>query len=205
MIDLYTAATSNGHRAAIILEESGLPYRAHKLDLAKGEQKTPEYLRINPVGMIPAIVDHDGPGGKPLTLAQSGAIVLYVAEKIGKFIPTHAAAKATALGWFMHACVDCAAASSSIFLMTNAVPDKTPGNQAFFEQRLLRFLHACDGQLNGRAYLAEELSVADFALYPIYAARKQFIERAGDLPHLNRWAASMDARPGVARGLKVSV
>ncbi len=205
MIDLYTAPTANGHRAAVILEESGLPYRVHKLDLAKGEQKTSEYLKINPVGLIPAIVDHDAPGGKPLTLAQSGAIVLYIAERIGKFIPTDPAAKAKAMHWFMHACVDCAGASSSIFFATNTMPDKTPANQSFFETRLLRFLRACDSQLGSRDYLADELTVADFALYPVYAARKALVEAAGDLPNLTRWAARMAARPGVAKGITVSV
>jgi GST-like protein len=83
MIDFYTAGTGNGHRAAIALEESGLAYRAHKLNLAAGDARKPEYLAINPAAMIPAIVDQDGPGGKPLTIAQSGAITLYLAEKSG--------------------------------------------------------------------------------------------------------------------------
>ncbi len=87
MIDLYTFNTSNGQRAAIILEECGLPYRVHKVDLTKGEQKAPGFLNINPAGAIPAIIDHDGPGGVPLRLAQSGAIVLYAATKAGKFLP----------------------------------------------------------------------------------------------------------------------
>jgi GST-like protein len=86
MIDFYTAGTGNGHRAAIALEESGLAYRAHKLNLAAGDARKPEYLAINSAAMIPAIVDQDGPGGKPLTIAQSGAIVLYLAEKSGKLL-----------------------------------------------------------------------------------------------------------------------
>src|SRR5271169_6928362 len=87
MIDLYTANSSNGQRAAVILEECGLPYRVHKLDLMAGDQRKPEFLSINPAGAIPVIVDSDGPGGKPLTLSQSAAIVLYIAEKTRKFIP----------------------------------------------------------------------------------------------------------------------
>ena len=88
MIDFYTAATSNGQRVAITLEELGLPYTAHKLNLGNGDQKKPDYLAINPAGMIPAIVDHDGPGGKPFSLAQSGAIIAYLAEKTGKLLPS---------------------------------------------------------------------------------------------------------------------
>jgi len=98
MIDLYTAATANGHRAAVALEESGLAYRVHKLNLAAGDQKKPEYLAINPQGAIPAIVDQDGPGGKPLTLAQSGAIVLYLAEKSGRLMPKDPARRAGSVG-----------------------------------------------------------------------------------------------------------
>ncbi|MBM3394104.1 MAG: glutathione S-transferase, partial [Betaproteobacteria bacterium] len=83
MIDLYLAGTGNGLRASVALEEAGLPYRAHKVDLAKGEQRSVDFLKMNPAGLIPVIVDSEGPGGKPLTLSQSGAIVLYVAEKSG--------------------------------------------------------------------------------------------------------------------------
>lgn len=106
MIDFYTAATSNGQRVAITLEETGLPYSVHKLDLPKGDQKKPEFLAINPAGMIPAIVDHDGPGGKPLSLAQSSAIVMYLAEKSGKLLPADAVRRAVARQWLMQACAD---------------------------------------------------------------------------------------------------
>jgi GST-like protein len=204
MIDLYTAGTQNGHRAAVMLEESGLPYRAHRLNLAAGDQKKPEYLEINPAGLIPAMVDHDGPGGRPLTLSQSGAIVLYLAEKTGKFIPKDAARRAIAMQWFMQACTDCAAASGGIFLAAHLAPDKSPANVAFFEQRLLRFLGVVDAQLASHDHLAGELSVADFALYPLVATRMPLIEKAGGLTNLRRWASTLSARPGVAKGMTVS-
>lgn len=86
MIELYLAGTANGLRAAVALEECGLQYRPHAVDLAKNEQRNPEFLKINPAGLIPALVDPEGPGGKPLTLSQSGAIVLYAAEKSGRFL-----------------------------------------------------------------------------------------------------------------------
>jgi len=204
MIDLYTAGTQNGHRAAVMLEESGLAYRAHRLNLAAGDQKKPEYLAINPAGLIPAIIDHDGPGGRPLTLSQSGAIVLYLAEKTGKFIPRDPARRAIAMQWFMQACTDCAAASGGIFLASHGVPEKSPANVEFFEQRLLRFLGVVDSRLASSEYLAGELSVADFALYPLVATRLPLIEKAGGLAHLRRWAATMAARPAVAKGMTVS-
>ncbi|MCU0896595.1 MAG: glutathione S-transferase N-terminal domain-containing protein [Burkholderiales bacterium] len=204
MIDLYTAGTQNGHRAAVMLEESGLAYRAHRLNLAAGEQKKPEYLAINPAGLIPAIVDHDGPGGKPLAVAQSGAIVLYLAEKTGKLLPKDLAQRAIAMQWFMQACTDCAAASGGIFLAANVMPEKSPANVEFFEQRLLRFLGVADARLASHEYLAGELSVADIALYPLVATRMPLVEKSGGLAHLRRWAGAMAARPAVAKGMAVS-
>ena len=201
MIDFYTAATSNGQRVAIALEEMGLPYSVHKLNLPNGDQKRPEYLAINPAGMIPAIVDHGAPGGKALSLSQSGAIIMYLAEKSGKLLPADAARRAVARQWVMQACSDCAGASSAIFLTSNMAPEKSPSNVEFFEGRLLRFFRDADVRLKGRDFLAEEFTIADLALYPIYAARKGVADRAGDLPNLTRWGALMAARPGVIKGL----
>ena len=204
MIDFYTAATSNGQRVAIALEETALPYTVHKLNFQNGDQKKPEYLAINPAGMIPAIVDHDGPGGKPLSLSQSGAIIMYLAEKSGKLLPSDAARRAIARQWVMQACSDCAGASSAIFLSNGMVPDKSPANVEFFENRLLRFFRDADARLSGRDFLADEISIADVALYPIYAARKTLADRAGDMPNLTRWGAAMAARPGIVKGLAAS-
>ena len=203
MIDLYTFSTSNGHRAAIILEECGLPYRVHKVDLAKGEQRTPDFLNINPAGAIPAIVDHDVPGG-PLKLSQSGAIVLYAAEKTGRFLPADPARRALALQWLMLAVTDVARASTSIFLSSTVLPDKSPANVAYFEEQTLRYLRVAEARLAGRDFLADELSVADFALYPLYAVRKALVDKAGDLPELTRWGAALAARPGVDKGMRAA-
>lgn len=205
MIDFYTAGTANGHRAAIALEESGLAYRAHKINLQAGEAKAAEYLKINPAAAIPAIVDHEGPGGKPLTLAQSGAITLYVAEKSGRLLPSDAARKATALWWFMFACSDVAVTSGAIFQLSNFVPEKSAANTEFFEKRLVNFLRVADERLAGREYLADEMSVADVALYPVVFTRKAVIEKHASLPNLAAWTARMAARPAVAKGMQVSV
>jgi GST-like protein len=205
MIDLYTATTANGHRAAIALEESGLAYRAHKLNLQAGDQRKPEYLKINPAGAIPAIVDDEGPGGKPLALAQSGAIVLYVAEKSGKFLPKDPARRAAALQWLLYACSDVAGGSGTLFQLSMAAPEKSAPNVEFFEKRLVNALRAADARLADREYLADEFSVADLALYPVVATRKPVIEKHGGLPNLAKWAERMAARPGVAKGMQVSV
>jgi GST-like protein len=204
MIDLYTFNTSNGHRAAIILEECGLPYRVHKVDLTKGEQRTPEFLNINPAGAIPVIVDHDVPAGGPLKLSQSGAIVLYAAEKTGRFLPADPARRALALQWLMLAVTDVARASTSIFLSSAILPDKSPANIAYFEEQTLRYLRVAEARLAGRNFLADELSVADFALYPLYAVRKALVDKAGDLPELTRWGAALAARPGVDKGMRAA-
>jgi len=205
VIDLYTAGTGNGHRAALALEESGLPYRAHKLNLAAGESRKPEYLAINPAGTIPAIVDSDAPGGKPLALAQSGAIALYVAEKSGRLLPQDPARRAAALHWFMFACTDAALTSGTIFQLANNAPEKSPANLQFLENRLLNFLRVFDGRLAGREYLAGEFSIADVALFPVVNLRKAAVEKAGDMPNLLAWLARVGARPAIAKGMTVSV
>jgi GST-like protein len=205
MIALYTAGTANGHRAAIAIEESGLAYRVHKLNLQAGDQRKPEYLKINPAGAIPAIVDEDGPGGKPFALAQSGAIVLYLAEKSGRFIPKDPARRLAALQWLMQACSDVAGTSGTIFQLSMVAPEKSSANVEFFEKRLVNALRVADQRLGEREYLADEFSVADLALYPVVATRRPVIEKHGGLPHLAKWAERMAARPGVAKGMQVSV
>ena len=203
MIDLYLAGTANGLRASVALEECGLAYKAHKIDLMKGEQHTPEFLKLNPAGQIPVIVDQDGPGGKPLTLAQSGAIILYCAEKSGKFLPKDLAQRASVLQWFMQGATDLAPTSGAIFQLEMVAPEKNAAITEHFKKRLLGFFAACDKQLAGRDYLAGELSVADFMVYPNFAARKALVDAAGGLANLQRWGAAMATRPGVQRGMKV--
>lgn len=201
MIDLYTFQTSNGQRAAIMLEECGFPYRVHKIDLFKNEQQAADYLALNPIGAIPVIVDPEGPGGKPLTLTQSGAIALYLAEKAKRLIPTDPGRRVAALQWFMYAMTDCAPASANLFLLGVRAPEKSEANLEWLGERMLRYFRAADARLAGRDYLADELSVADFALYPVYAVRRQKIDAAGGMPNLDRWGAALAARSGVAKGM----
>jgi GST-like protein len=203
MIDFYTANSSNGQRVAIMLEECGLPYPLHRVDLAAGEQRKPAFLRLNPAGAIPVIVDQEAPGG-PLTLAQSGAIVLYLAMKSGRFFPHDIARRAAAFQWLMQALTDTASASTTIFLLGNYAPEKSDANVGFFQDRVVKFLRDADRRLDGREFLADEVSIADFTLYPLAQVRRPLIERAGDLPHLSYWMERMAARPGVARGMQAT-
>jgi GST-like protein len=200
MIELYTWGTGNGRRAAIALAESGLAHRIHKVDLTKGEQRSPEYLRINPAGQIPALVDPEGPGGRPLALAQSGAIALYAAEKSGRMMPRDPARRIAALQWLLYACSDVAGTSSTIFHCENSAPEKNPAIAGFFKARLTALFGLAEARLAGREYLADEFSVADVALYPVYAQRK---ELAAGLANLARWGERMAARPGVQQGMSV--
>lgn len=202
MIDFYTFQTSNGHRVALMLEECELPYRVHWVDLMKGEQRKPDYLALNPAGAIPTIVDSDGPGGKPLTLAQSGAILLYLAQKTGRYLPSDPARRALAWQWLMFAVTDCMGATAGIFFETALLPEKAPANLKWYEERLLRFFRVADGRLAGRDWLADEISIADFALYPIYALRKALVDAAGNLPNLTRWGGTLAERPAVQRALR---
>ena len=204
MIELYAAQSSNGQRAAIVLEECGLPYRVHRLDLMKGEQRTPEFLRINPAGAIPVIVDPDGPGGAPITLAQSGAIAIYAAEKTGRHLSRDPLRRAITLQWLMYAVTDVMGASMSVFFETVLLPEKVPANLKFCEERLLRYFRVANDRLADREWLADELSIADFALYPICAVRKPYIDGAGDMPNLARWMAAIASREAVVKAMQAT-
>ena len=201
MIDLYTFGTGNGKRASVLLEECGLAYTVHKVDLTKGEHKRPEYLRINPAGVIPAIIDSEGPGGRPLTLTQSGAIAIYAAEKTGRFLPRDPVQRLLAIQWLMHAVSDCALTVGTIFV-TGMLPDKPASVIGRFKERLTGFFKAIDAHLAHSEYLAAELSIADFALYTAVVSGKGILQW-NDMPNLDRWAAAIGARPGVAKGMKV--
>lgn len=203
MIDLYAAGTSNGMRARIALEECGLPYKLNFIDLAKGENKTPQFLAMNPNGQIPVIVDHDGPGGKPLTLSQSTAILLYCAEKSGKFLPSDPAARPAVLQALMNASTDITPVFGALTGMANAKPPHEPSVQAF-KDRLRGLFKVWDDQLGKRKYAGGgELSVADLSLYAGYWRTKGAQPAVVDgLPNLARWAEEMSARPGVQRALK---
>jgi GST-like protein len=201
MIDLYLWGTANGLRASVAIAECGLDHRIHKVDITKGEQRRPEYLKLNPAGTIPAIIDQDGPGGMPLTLAQSGAIIVYACEKAGRFIPTDPRRRAMAGQYFLMAASDVAGTSAAVFRLENVVPEKSAANAEFFKSQLVNYFRLIDRHLAGREYLADEVSFADFMLYPNYALRKPLVEAAGGMENLQRWGETMAARPGVRKGM----
>ncbi len=201
MIDLYMWGTANGLRAAVAMAECGLEHKIHKVDVTKGQSRTAEFLKLNPAGAIPVIVDSDGPGGKPLTLAQSGAIVLYACGKAGKCIPGDKRRRALADQYFTMAASDIAGMSGALFRLEVLAPEKSAANAEFFKGLMLNFFRLIDQHLAGREYLADEFSYADLMLYPNYATRKPLIDVAGGMEGLKRWGERMAARPGVEKGM----
>ena len=172
MIELYSCDTVNGHRAAIMLAEGELEFHSHILDLRAREHKTPEFRKINPVGAVPVIIDPDGPGGEPLTLAQTGAICLYVAEKTGRFIPEDPRTRALAYQYFMEAMSDVVLYSGAYSFSQRRFPDPSEGNTQTFEGPLLEHLAEFDRRLGEVEFLAGEYSIADIAAYPAVHQRR---------------------------------
>ena len=203
MIDLYAAGTTNGMRARIAVEECGLAYNLHPIDLAKGEHKTPQFLALNPMGQIPVLVDSEGPGGKPLTLSQSTAILMYAAEKSGKHLPKDAAARPAMLQALMSASTDVTPMIGTVFGIIRGKDPHAPTAE-MFKGRVNGIFKVWDDLLAKRKYAAgAELTIADFSLYAGYARAKAALpETCEGLLNLERWAKEIGARPGVQRALK---
>lgn len=204
MIDLYAAGTSNGMRARIALEECGLKYNWHPIDLGKGEHQTPQFLALNPNGQIPVIVDDEGPGGKKITMSQSSAIMMYCAEKAGKFIPSDLGKKAAMLEAYMSASTDITPTFGVVNGLLRAKEPHAPSAD-MFRQRLRSYFKVWDDKLAKRKYAAgDELTLADFSLYAGYWRTKGALpDVVAGMPNLERWAAGIGARPAIQRALKV--
>jgi GST-like protein len=203
MIDLYAAPTSNGMRARIALEECGLAYTLHPVALDKGENRTAEFLALNPNGQIPVIVDSDGPGGKPLTLSQSTAILLYCAEKSGRFLPKDGAARAATLQALMSASTDITPTLGSIVAVTRAKEPHAPTAQ-LFKDRLKGYFAVWDAKLATQQHCAGgEPTVADLSLFAGHWRAKGVVPEIFDgMRNLARWSDAMAARPAIQRALK---
>ena len=201
MIDLYFAPTSNGRRAAIALEECGLPYHLHRVEL--GKPKPEALLKISPLGAIPAVVDSEGPGGQPLALTQSAAILLYAAEKSGRFLPADIARRARVLEWLMNAVTDIGPTSSAIFYITTKAEQHVHSAAEVFEQRLWTFFQNIDARLKEVEFLAGEFSIADLALISSWLGRQSMLLKRGPLPNVQRWGETVGARAAVQKANKL--
>ncbi len=200
MIEIWTARTTNGLRVSIMLEELGLPYTAHAVDIDDEATKPAAMRAINPSGAIPVMLDH----ATGIGMSQSFAIMLHLCEKAGRFLPTEPAARAATLQWLSYVMTDVISATHPIFVLTSELSDTPTHIVQHYEGRLLRFLGQADARLAQSPWLAgEEITVADFALYPTAAFRTRLLDRVGGLPALRHWMAKMAARPAVARGMAV--
>ena len=203
MIDLYAAGPSNGMRARMALEECGLPYKLNFIALDKGENKTPQFLALNPNGQIPVIVDHEGPGGKPVTLSQSSAILVYCAEKSGKLMPKDAAKRAAMWQALMSASTDITPGIGSIFTVARSKEPHAP-TLGMFKDRFRQYLKVWDTALAGQKYAGgDEMTIADVSLYAgWFRIKSASPELCEGLAHLERWAGEMAARPAMQRATK---
>ena len=200
MIDLYTWSTPNGRKVSIMLEECGLPYRAHPVDINKQEQFKPEFLKISPNNRIPAIVDHDNGG---FALMESGAILLYLAEKTGRLLASEPKARMRAIEWLMWQMggVGPMIGQAHHFLRAK------PGVSAYAEQRYRdeakRLYGVLDRRLAGREYIADEYSIADIATWPWIARFEWHQVDIREFAHVRAWYERIAARPAVQRGYQV--
>jgi GST-like protein len=203
MIDLYTWPTPNGKKISIMLEETGLPYRANKIDITNNEQFAPEYLAINPNGKIPSIVDHDGPGGGDFTVFESGSILIYLAEKAGMLLPTEPVARITTIEWLMFQMSALGPMLGQAHHFRRFAPEPVPYAVERYEKEAARLYGVLDRRLGEVEYLAGAYSIADIASFPwIYRYEWQGIALE-DYPNVARWFKAIKARPAVQRGIKV--
>jgi GST-like protein len=204
MIDLYYWPTPNGHKVTIFLEETGLEYRIVPINIRKGEQFAPEFLKISPNNRMPAIVDTDGPGGKPFSLFESGAILLYLAEKTGKLMPSETRARYRAIEWLMFQMANVGPMLGQAGHFRNAAPEKIPYAIERYTNESRRLFNVLDRRLAEVPFVAGEYSIADIATYPwVVAALKAQPEQLGTRPYLKRWIDALAARPAVQKGMAV--
>ncbi len=200
MIELYSARTGNGLRAAIVLAESGLPYTVHLVDLRRGEHKRDDYLALNPTGRIPMLVERQADGETGLVLTQSSAIILYAAELSGRLPPEDRIGRAAALEWFAFFVTDVIAPLNLASFMRMSVDDNVATAMQWLNDRGARYLAFADARLADRPFLAgEAFSIADVAAYPLVSSLDEAV--LAPLTHLRRWHAAVGGRERVRRGL----
>jgi GST-like protein len=203
MIELYTWGTPNGRKVSIMLEECGLPYNLHAIDIGKGAQFTPEFLALNPNGKIPAIVDAEGPEGKRFALFESGAILVYLAGKTGRFLPRSERGKYEALQWLMFQMGGVGPMFGQAHHFMRAKKDQVPYGSERYGAESKRLYGVMDGHLARHAFFADEYSIADIAIYPWVARYEWHRVPLAEFPNVKRWFDTIARRPAVARGMAV--
>ncbi|HEY9871964.1 MAG TPA: glutathione S-transferase N-terminal domain-containing protein [Candidatus Obscuribacterales bacterium] len=199
MIDLYTFTTPNGRKVSVMLEEVSLPYNVHKIDISKGDQFTPEYVAINPNSKIPAIIDHD----TDMTVFESGAILIYLAEKTGKFLPAEQKIRFQVLEWLMLQMASVGPMFGQLNHFKRFAPEKIPYAIERYEKETLRLYGVLDKQLADKEFICNDYSIADMATYPWVATYEFQGLTLDNHPNLKRWFETIQQRPAVQRGMAV--
>jgi len=202
MIDLYTAATPNGQKIHIMLDETGLAYREHWVDLREGDQFRPAFLEISPNNKIPAIVDDEGPDGAPIALFESGAILIYLAEKTGRFLPSEPRARLEVLEWLMWQMGGFGPMLGQAHHFNAYAPERIPYAMERYTNEAGRLYGVLDRRLRDHAYVAgETYSIADMAVFPWCRLHRRQRQSLDDFPNVRRWFDQIAARPAVAKDM----
>jgi GST-like protein len=202
VIDVYTWTTGNGRKVPIFLEETGLPYRLHMVDIRNGGQFKPEFVAICPNSKIPAIVDQDGPGGKPISLFESGAILIYLGDKAGQLIGNDAAGRYRVIEWVMFQMANVGPLFGQANHFLNKTPEKIPYAINRYVTEAKRLTAVLDKRLGGSEYLAGDYSIADITNYVWLRNPKNEGLSLDDYPNVKRWFNAIDTRPAVQRAHK---
>ena len=205
-ITFYAWNTPNGRKISVALEEMELPYRVVPVNIGKGQQHEPEYLRISPNNKIPAIVDEDGPGGAPISIFESGAILLYLAEKTGKFMPADLRARVPVLEWLMWQMGGFGPMPGQVHHFLGLEhPEQNAYAVKRFSDETRRLYGVLDRRLGEVEFVADKLSIADFAILGWAWRHERHRVDLAEYPHVQRWYQAMMARPGVKRGMEVKL
>lgn len=200
MIDLYTSQTPNGWKASIALEELELPYEVHPINLGANEQKSPDYLEINPNGRIPTIVDRDE---NNFAVFESGAILVYLAEKTGKLMPTDRRGRSTVIQWVMFQMGGIGPMQGQANVFFRYFPEKLPAVISRYHNETRRLYEVLEKRLDGRDFLCDDYSIADIATWPWVRIHAWAGLEIDDLPNVKAWIDRIAARPAVQRGIEV--
>jgi GSH-dependent disulfide-bond oxidoreductase len=203
MIELYTWATPNGRKVSVMLEEVALPYETIKVDITKGDQFKPDYLTVNPNGKIPAIVDREGPTGGRLAVWESGAILIYLAEKTGKLLSDDPVLRLTTIEWLMFQMSGVGPMLGQAHHFRRFAPERIPYAIERYEKEAARLYGVLDRRLGESEYLAGAYSIADIATFPWIARHEWQGVALDDFPNVKRWFATISSRPAVQRGMQV--
>ena len=203
-IELHIWPTPNSFKISIFLEEAGLPYTVHLVDIGKGEQFKPDFLRIAPNNRMPAIVDPDGPGGEPISVFESGAILQYLGRKTGKFYPTDERARVAVEQWVMWQMGGLGPMGGQCHHFRHYAPEKIQYGIDRYTNEVNRLYGVLNRQLAGKDYICGELSIADMACFPWVRPFERQGQKIEDFPNLQAWLARMEARPAVKRGLDLA-